>query len=88
MSSWTLRSPAVTLEAQPSENKASPAGRVGDVRGQMLTVNPAAEEAHPECAGSKCAPGGLPVSLPPKKLPPWPRSKAVTPLCLTLTGWL
>lgn len=80
LSSWTLRATAVTLEAQPSKTRLvegetwptfpdSPATSVGGFMGQAVAVNAAAKESHPECQDSKCGPGGLPVSLPLKKLP-------------------
>lgn len=67
LSSWTLRSTAVTLEAQPSKTRLvvgegwptfpnSAATGVGDFTGQTLTVNSAAKDSHPERQDSNVGP--------------------------------
>lgn len=78
LSSWTLMSTAVTLEAWPPRARPvegedglslldSPATRVEEFMGQiMVTVNAAAQESRPEDPDPKSGPGRL--SLPPSRV--------------------
>ena len=80
LSSWTLMSTAVTLEAQPLQTRLmegedwqifpdSPATRVGEFMGQTLQ----SKECHLEHQDPKSGPPSLSLSLPPNR--PQPREQ-------------